>query len=94
MSNLKDGCSGCTEINDPAIEDDDQPTNFWHCSSCGAHLNRYRGMGDVSCVCGAEYNSGGQRLRDDWRSNTAWTDDDVDDLEGYERSQLAKENDD
>lgn len=90
MNEPKEGCLGCKEISEET-DPEEQPTHFWHCTSCGAHLNRYRGMGDQSCVCGAEYNLAGQRLRSDWRENTAWTDGDVDDLEGFERSQLAKE---
>jgi len=46
---------------------------------------------DVSCSCGAWYNAGGQRLRDDWCGNEARRHDDVDDLEGFERQQLARE---
>lgn len=61
------------------------------CSNCGAHLETYRG-GDVDCDrCSASFNGFGQRLRNDWHSNTAWRDDSVDDLEGFERSQLARE---
>lgn len=41
-------------------------------------------MAEVSCPCGAEYNAGGQRLRDDWRGNSSTWDEDVSDLEGYE----------
>lgn len=90
MSDFKDGCAGCTEVSEET-DPEETPTNFWHCVRCGAHLNRYRGQGDQSCVCGTEYNIGGQRLRDDWRDNPAWQDDSVDDLEGFELSQLAKE---
>ncbi len=44
------------------------------------------------CACGAWYNAFGQRLRDDWRGNPAWNgQDDLDDLEGFERQKLARE---
>ncbi|MDN5768906.1 MAG: DNA repair protein RadA [Humibacillus sp.] len=61
------------------------------CEKCGREVARWRGQGDVSCPCGAWYNAGGQRLRDDWTDNEAWRYDDVDDLEGFERQQLARE---
>ena len=52
---------------------------------CGATVERYRGQGDVTCHrCGAWYNAGGQRLRDDWYDNPSWMDEDIDDLTGYE----------
>lgn len=67
----------------------DEPTWSKQCN-CGEVVERWHGQGDVSCArCGAEYNAGGQRLRDDWRGNPAWQFDDVDDLEGFERQQLA-----
>jgi hypothetical protein len=56
----------------------------WDCEKCGDEVYRYRGDGDVSCGCGAEYNAFGQRLRDDWRGNPAWKYDDVTDLDGFE----------
>jgi hypothetical protein len=63
-----------------------KPTWAKPCEKCGEEICRYRGQGDVTCHnCGAEYNAVGQRLRDDWRGNRSWTDDDMDDLEGYER---------
>lgn len=63
-----------------------EPTNTWPCKDCGETVERYRGQSDVDChKCGACYNAGGQRLRDDWRGNPSWWDEDVDDLEGYER---------
>ena len=68
----------------------DQPTWSKKCD-CGETVERWRGQGDVSCRCGAQYNASGQRLRDDWRGNAAWRDDDIDDLEGFERQQLARE---
>lgn len=66
------------------------PSSWWDCDTCGAHLEAWMG-GDVSCDCGAQYNGSGQRLRDDWRGNPAWSDDDMDDMEGFERQQLAAE---
>ena len=57
----------------------------WNCS-CGATVYRYRGQSDVSCSeCGNWYNAFGQRLRNDWQGNSSNYDDDVSDLEGYER---------
>jgi len=42
--------------------------------------------------CGAQYNAFGERLRDDWDANAScWSD--VDDLEGFELSQVAAEGD-
>jgi hypothetical protein len=67
------------------------PTRWWHCGRCGAHLERYRGQGDQTCSCGAWYNASGQRLRDDWTDNPAGGDDDLDDLEGFERQSLRRE---
>lgn len=58
---------------------------------CGQTVMRWRGQGDVFCLCGAWYNAGGQRLRDDWQANPAWQDDDMGDLEGYEVQQLRAE---
>ncbi len=71
--------------------DADTPTNWWHCGHCNAYLDRWRGEGDQACRCGAQYNSSGQRLRDDWQENPAWRYDDIDDLEGFELQQLARE---
>ena len=87
-------CRECTELQRYAYDPDrpaDAPTNGWHCRRCNRHINRYRGQGDQQCTCGAWYNAGGTLLRDDWQSNPAWHDHDIDDLEGYELSQLAKE---
>lgn len=67
------------------------PTRWWHCANCGAHLERWRGGGDQICTCGAEYNAFGQRLRDDWRANPSWQNEDIDDLSGFETGQLKKE---
>lgn len=63
----------------------DDARNAWKCQDCSRTVYRYRGESDVSCYCGASYNAGGQRLRDDWRGNPSWYDEDVSDLEGYER---------
>lgn len=69
-----------------------EPTWSKPCERCGTTIERFRGQGDVTCHhCGAEYNAGGQRLRDDWRGNPAWSNDEIDDLEGYELQQLRKE---
>lgn len=67
------------------------PTWSKPCERCGETVERYRGEGDVSCVCGAQYNAGGQRLRDNWQDNPAWSDDDMDDMEGFERECLSRE---
>lgn len=56
----------------------------WDCGKCGKEVRRYRGQSDVSCKCGAQYNAGGQRLRDDWRGNPSNYDDEISDLDGYE----------
>lgn len=87
-------CRECTELQrhaDHQHRPDDVPTTWWHCNHCKQHLNRYRGQGDQQCSCGAWYNAFGERLRDDWTSNQSWRDDTVDDLEGFELSQLAAE---
>lgn len=63
----------------------------WDCGKCGAEVRRYRGMSDVACECGAWYNAGGQRLRDNWRDNPAWNDDSISDLEGFEIECLRRE---
>lgn len=68
------------------------PTREWECTQCGETVQRWRGQGDVNCSnCGACYNSFGQRLRDDWRGNSSWRYDNVDNMEGYERQQLSYE---
>lgn len=67
------------------MDDDETPTWSKPCERCGQTVERWRGQGDVTCHnCGAEYNAGGQRLRDDWRGNPSNWDDDVSDLDGYE----------
>lgn len=68
------------------------PTNVWPCQRCGTTVERWRGEDDVECTrCHAQYNSFGQRLRDDWRGNQSNYDDELGDLEGFERQQLANE---
>ncbi len=61
-----------------------EPTATWPCQQCRRTVERWPGMYDVSCDCGAEYNAFGQRLRDNWRANPSNWDDDIGDLEGYE----------
>ena len=57
----------------------------WDCERCGEQVRRYRSQSDVDCSrCGACYNAGGQRLRDDWRGNPSAHDDEISDLDGYE----------
>jgi hypothetical protein len=68
-----------------------EPTNTWKCKKCNRTIERYRGMGDIQCVCGAWYNSFGQRLRDDWQGNPSNYDENIGDLEGFEMQQLQKE---
>ena len=61
-----------------------EPTWEKPCGGCGSIIARYRGQGDVVCACGAVYNAGGQRLRDDaptfgihgYWGPTPWDDDD------------------
>lgn len=92
-----DPCAQCSELDavDEAARynfDYRGPTRWWHCGACGAHLERYRGGGDMACNCGAEYNAFGQRLADNWRSNASLYDDEIGDLEGYELGALSSEN--
>ena len=64
----------------------DMPKPTWEkpCERCSTIVARYRGQGDVVCACGAVYNAGGQRLRDDaptfgvggYWGPTPWDDDD------------------
>lgn len=57
----------------------------WDCDKCGTEIRRYRGQGEQEChKCGACYNAGGQRLRDDWRGNQSNYDSELGDMEGYE----------
>jgi hypothetical protein len=83
-------CTGHQSDRDNNVET--SITKWWHCGACDAHLDRYRGSGDQTCQCGAEYNAFGQRLRSDWRSNASNYDDEVDDMTGFEVSQLGYEN--
>jgi hypothetical protein len=62
----------------------------WPCDNCKRTVTN-RGGRDESCECGAQYNSFGQRLRDDWRDNPSNYDENIGDLEGFEISQLRKE---
>lgn len=59
-------------------------SSSWKCQKCNEEVFRFRGQGDVSCECGAQYNAFGQRLRDDWRGNPSNYDDEIGDMEGYE----------
>lgn len=64
----------------------------WDCERCGREVRRYRGQSDVDCDnCGACYNAGGQRLRDNWRDNPSAWDDEIGDMEGYEIGELRRE---
>lgn len=63
----------------------EQPSWAKFCDRCKHTVTRWRGQSTVTCTnCRAEYNAGGQRLRDDWRGNPSAWDEDVPDLEGYE----------
>ena len=62
----------------------------WDCEKCGKEVRRYRGSYDASCSCGAQYNASGQRLRDDWRDNPSWDDENIGDLEGDEIAALRR----
>lgn len=76
------------------MKDLDSGSPVWskQCGDCGGTVERWRGETDVTCpTCGASYNAGGQRLRDAWRRNPSWYDDDIDDLTGFELQQLAHE---
>ena len=88
-------CNDCAALDATTygqrIDDRSFPTRWWHCGKCNTHLERYRGGGDVSCDCGAQYNAFGQRLRDDWHDNPSNSDDEIGDLEGFEISQLSSE---
>lgn len=83
------------ELIDEQTRNGDLPSWTKPCQRCGTEVARWWGQGDVSCpACGAWYNAGGQRLRDDWTGNPAWDQDnlqELDDLEGFERQQLAQE---
>ena len=81
------------DYDDEEFDDNEpRPTNWWHCQVCDTHIDRYRGEGDQTCPgCGAQYNVSGQRLRDNWRENPSVYDEDIDDLTGFELSQIAHE---
>ncbi|MGN6413949.1 hypothetical protein [Flexivirga sp.] len=72
--------------------DEDRPTWRKPCERCGPPVERWRGQGEVDCPRrGASYDAGGQRLRDDWRENLASSDNELDELEGFELRQLRAE---
>lgn len=74
------------------MNDMNRPTWSKSCNRCSATVERWRGEGDVSCRnCGASYNCSGQELRDEWRENRSWIDEDVDDLVGFELAALRRE---
>ncbi|WP_155827966.1 hypothetical protein [Granulicoccus phenolivorans] len=55
-------------------------------------MARHRGDGDQCCpACGQWFNAVGQRLRPDWIANPSLGNEDLDDLEGFERAALARE---
>jgi len=62
------------------------------CDQCWRSVYR-EGSSDVACDCGAIYNAFGQRLRDDLysRPNASEWDDEIGDLEGYERAMSREE---
>lgn len=68
-------------------DQDDHANTEGECDRCGTLIQRFRGQGDLTChTCGANYNCGGQRLRDDLhtRVNPSEYDEGISDLEGYE----------
>lgn len=73
-----------SDMGDDAEFEPERPTNEWNCKRCGKKVQRWRGEATVSCDCGAEYNAGGQQLRDDWRGNRSNYDEGVSDLDGFE----------
>jgi hypothetical protein len=91
LSNLPPGVSDSDPHFNPP-DDEEKPTWEKPCERCGHTVTRWRGMSDVSCdKCDAQYNAGGQRLRDDWRGNPSTWDDEVGDLEGYEIQHMGDE---
>lgn len=74
-------------------DQDDHANAQGNCDQCGRLILRFRGQGDLYCECGASYNCFGHRLRDDLRVNVNESefDDEVGDLEGYERAMLRAE---
>ena len=71
--------------------DTNTPIATWECQACGRTIEHWNPGEDEVCDCGAWYNAFGQRLRDDWMGNESNWDEDVDDLEGFERQQLRAE---
>lgn len=73
-------------MSDRQVTRHDDGSSSWPCQNknCKHTVWRYRGQGDVSCDCGAQYNAFGQRLRDDWRGNPSNYDSEIGDMEGYE----------
>jgi hypothetical protein len=72
----------------------EKPKPTWEkpCERCGHTVARYRGSYGADCDhCGASYNAGGQRLRDNWRDNPSTYDDEIGDMEGYEIAALRNE---
>lgn len=65
--------------------------SHWDCEKCNKEVRRYRGESDASCECGAQYNAGGQRLRDNWRDNPAWDNDEISDMDGLEIEGLRRD---
>lgn len=62
------------------------------CTNCGTHLEIWDRGNDTTCNrCRTPFNCFGQELRRDWASNPAWHNGEIDDLEGFEHSQLAAE---
>jgi hypothetical protein len=55
----------------------------WACGDCGKTV--HASSRDTSCdKCNAQYSMYGQRLRDNWRSNSSLYDEDVSDMDGFE----------
>lgn len=72
---------------------EDHANTEGNCDECNSLIQRFRGQDDLYCECGAIYNCGGQRLRDDLnaRRNPSEYDEDIDDLTGYELAQIRAE---
>ena len=89
-------CAECAALEkippEQRIGNHDLPTAWWHCGRCGRHIERYWGQGDGVCLCGAQYNGWGQRLRDDWSPPPLGFEElELPDLEEYELVQLLRE---